>query len=106
MRRRASVVAFSGNRTLVMLRRRGGRDYATLIGGGIEEGETPEQAVLRELREEACLEGTIVRRLPDAAPLAIFATGRAAGWIAHALEQQRDGRLIRPRASYVPAAGP
>jgi citrate synthase len=40
-------------------------------------------------------------RLPEGAPLAIFATGRAAGWIAHALEQQRDGRLIRPRASYV-----
>jgi len=38
--------------------------------------------------------------LPPGAALAIFAAGRAAGWIAHALEQQRDGRLIRPRASY------
>ncbi len=41
--------------------------------------------------------------LPRGAALAIFAAGRTAGWIAHALEQQRDGRLIRPRASY---AGP
>lgn len=33
--------------------------------------------------------------------LAIFAAGRMAGWLAHALEQQESGSLIRPRASYV-----
>jgi citrate synthase len=31
----------------------------------------------------------------------IFATGRVAGWCAHALEQFADNRLIRPRAHYV-----
>jgi citrate synthase len=31
----------------------------------------------------------------------IFATGRIAGWCAHALEQFADNRLIRPRAAYV-----
>jgi citrate synthase len=30
----------------------------------------------------------------------IFATGRVAGWCAHALEQYADNRLIRPRAGY------
>lgn len=35
------------------------------------------------------------------AALAIFAAGRMAGWLAHALEQQENGNLIRPRASYV-----
>lgn len=35
------------------------------------------------------------------AALAIFAAGRMAGWLAHALEQQESGSLIRPRASYV-----
>ncbi|MFI5015277.1 MAG: citrate/2-methylcitrate synthase [Hyphomicrobiales bacterium] len=33
--------------------------------------------------------------------LSIFAVGRAVGWIAHALEQQEEGKLIRPRARYV-----
>jgi citrate synthase len=42
-------------------------------------------------------------RLPEGSALAIFAVGRTAGWIAHALEQRQDGRLIRPRATY---AGP
>lgn len=39
--------------------------------------------------------------LPAGAALAIFALGRAAGWIAHAAEQVATGRLIRPRARYV-----
>ncbi|MGD0289730.1 MAG: citrate/2-methylcitrate synthase [Candidatus Binataceae bacterium] len=33
-------------------------------------------------------------------PAAIFAMGRAAGWIAHSLEQSADNRLIRPRMRY------
>jgi len=39
--------------------------------------------------------------LPAGAALGIFALGRSAGWIAHALEARRDDRLIRPRARYV-----
>ena len=46
--------------------------------------------------------------LPAAPALVMFAAGRLAGWLAHALEQQASGMLIRPRARYVgeqPAAG-
>jgi citrate synthase len=39
--------------------------------------------------------------LPAGAALSIFAVARSAGWIAHALEQQQEGKLIRPRARYV-----
>lgn len=39
--------------------------------------------------------------LPRGAALAIFACGRLAGWIAHALEQREAGHLLRPRARYV-----
>ncbi|BFI95816.1 MAG: citrate synthase family protein [Rhodanobacter sp.] len=34
------------------------------------------------------------------AALSLFAAGRMAGWLAHALEQQEAGGLIRPRANY------
>ena len=38
--------------------------------------------------------------LPAGPALSMFAAGRLAGWLAHALEQQALGGLIRPRASY------
>ncbi len=41
--------------------------------------------------------------LPASAPLALLALGRTVGWIAHAIEQVHDGRLIRPRARYTGA---
>jgi citrate synthase len=44
-------------------------------------------------------------RLPTGAAFAMFAVGRTVGWIAHALEQWRDGKLIRPRAIYPGAVG-
>ncbi|TJX03005.1 citrate synthase/methylcitrate synthase, partial [Neisseria gonorrhoeae] len=41
--------------------------------------------------------------IPRQAFTPIFAVARAAGWTAHALEQRRTGRLIRPSSSYVGA---
>jgi citrate synthase len=40
-------------------------------------------------------------RLPDQAPVLLFALGRTIGWIAHAIEEYASGHLIRPRARYV-----
>lgn len=40
-----------------------GRDFFNLPGGGIEEGENPEEAALRELKEETNVTGKILRPL-------------------------------------------
>jgi citrate synthase len=40
--------------------------------------------------------------LPEECALALFASGRAVGWIGHAIEQYNSGQMIRPRATYVP----
>jgi len=42
-----------------------------------------------------------VAEVPPALAPAMFACSRCAGWSAHALEQRRTGRLIRPSAKYV-----
>ncbi|MCB8878700.1 citrate synthase/methylcitrate synthase [Acidisoma cellulosilytica] len=38
---------------------------------------------------------------PPDAFTCVFAMGRVSGWVAHALEQQATGRLIRPQSRYV-----
>ncbi len=39
--------------------------------------------------------------LPEGHAYLVFALGRTAGWLAHAVEQRRSDALIRPRAAYV-----
>jgi citrate synthase len=41
--------------------------------------------------------------LPVGAAFTLFAVGRTAGWLAHAIEQRGQSTLIRPRARYVVA---
>lgn len=45
---------------------------------------------------------TLVRVLgvPEGSAMALFALGRVAGWIGHAIEQYESDQLIRPRARY------
>ncbi|MCY7289102.1 MAG: NUDIX domain-containing protein [Cryobacterium sp.] len=58
-RPRAVAVVEREGRVLVMKRHLDGRDYAVLPGGGIENGESAEDAALRELREECTLDGQV-----------------------------------------------
>ncbi len=42
-----------------------------------------------------------ILQMPYGTGLTLFAIGRTAGWIGHALEQYQGQRLIRPRARYI-----
>lgn len=60
MRPRAvGILLNDHHEVLLMLRRKAGREYATLPGGGIDEGETPAQACAREMLEEVNLTVTV-----------------------------------------------
>ena len=53
--RAVALIYDDQNHILLMLRRKNGKKYATLPGGGIEAGETPAQACAREVLEEVNL---------------------------------------------------
>ncbi len=62
-RDRSQAMVIRGDRFLLVEHELFGRDFFNLPGGGIEEGETPEEAAIRELAEECNVQGTIVRPL-------------------------------------------
>jgi citrate synthase len=79
----------------------------------VEVAEALESAAIEALREahpERPLETNVefwaavvldVAHIPPPMYPAMFGCARVAGWSAHILEQQRNGRLIRPSARYV-----
>jgi len=53
------------NKILMVKHKRGETEHYTLPGGGIEQGETPEQAAIRELREECSVSGKLIRKISE-----------------------------------------
>jgi len=58
---RASAIVVRDNKILLIHRKKEGREYWVFPGGGIEEGEKGEEAVLRELEEETGLKGKLIK---------------------------------------------
>jgi len=52
VRTRSAVTLIEDNKLALIERHRAGKHYFAFPGGGVEEGETPEQAAVREAQEE------------------------------------------------------
>jgi mutator protein MutT len=61
MRVRSAAILIQNNSLALMERHRDGRHYFSFPGGGVDAGETPEQAVVREVREELGVEARVIR---------------------------------------------
>lgn len=62
-KRRASVIIIRDNKVILIQRIKSGTEYYVLPGGGIESGESPEQAAIREAKEELSIDIVIDRLL-------------------------------------------
>ncbi len=71
MRNRSVVFVVRNGKILMEKLFYDGRSFYSIPGGGIEPGETPEQAAVRELKEECGLDGTVVRKLAE-----VYSCGR------------------------------
>lgn len=62
MRKRAGIVLIHEGKLALMERHRQGRHYFAFPGGGVDEGETDEQAAVREAMEELGIKVEIVQK--------------------------------------------
>lgn len=65
MRIRAGIVLIQDGKVALIERHRAGVDYFVFPGGGADEGETPEQAAMREAKEELGIEVAIKQKIAE-----------------------------------------
>lgn len=63
MRIRAGIVLIQDGNVALIQRHRAGLDYFIFPGGGVEEGESPEKAAIREAMEELGIEVAIRQKV-------------------------------------------
>jgi 8-oxo-dGTP pyrophosphatase MutT (NUDIX family) len=64
-RGRAQCLVIRDDKILMVKHKHGGDEWYCTPGGGIEPGETPDQAALRELQEECNVTGAIIRQASE-----------------------------------------
>lgn len=65
MRIRAGIVLIEDNKVALIERHRAGLHYFVFPGGGVDEGESPEQAAVREAMEELGIEVSIKQKVAE-----------------------------------------
>jgi 8-oxo-dGTP diphosphatase len=65
MRVRAGIILIQDHKVALIERQRAGMDYFVFPGGGVDEGETPEQAAVREAMEELGIEVVIKQKIAE-----------------------------------------
>ncbi len=65
MRIRAGIVLVQDGKVALIERHRAGMDYYVFPGGGVDEGETSEQAAAREAMEELGIEVAIKQKVAE-----------------------------------------
>ena len=62
---RAQCLVVRDKKILMVKHKQGDDEWYCSPGGGIEKGETPEQAAIRELQEECNVSGTIIKKTSE-----------------------------------------
>lgn len=65
MRNRAGIILIHEGRLALMERHKQGRHYFAFPGGGVDDGETDEQAAVREAREELGIEVVVEKKAAE-----------------------------------------
>ncbi len=65
MRIRAGIVLIQGDYVALIERHRAGLNYFVFPGGGVDEGESPEQAAVREAMEELGVQVAIKQKVAE-----------------------------------------
>jgi 8-oxo-dGTP pyrophosphatase MutT (NUDIX family) len=65
MRVRAGVVLIEDDKVSLIERFRSGNHYYVFPGGGVDEGETPQEAAVREMEEETGLRVTVKQEVAE-----------------------------------------
>ena len=65
MRTRAGIVLIEDNKVALIERHRAGLDYFVFPGGGVDDGESPEQGAIREAMEELGVQVGIKQKIAE-----------------------------------------